>query len=77
MKPYKFNNKFLKPLSTKIKAEGTTEFQANKKKHYRVSTEDLLKQFYIENQSPHKINFTSQTLVDNVANRHIALSLEI
>ena len=67
MKPYKFNNKFLKPLLSKIKAEGKAiflagDFSLNLKKYNqnKGTTEflrHLLRQLFSTNHSPYKINF--------------------
>ena len=75
MKPYKFNNKFLEPLLSKIKAEGKDNFLAGDfnfnliKYNQNKGTAEFLEYLFSKNFTPHitlptRPTLTSQTLIN-------------
>ena len=90
MKLYKFNNEFLEPLLSKIKAEGKDTFSARDfnfnlvKYNQNKGTAEFLEHLFSNNFTPQitlptRSTLTSQTLINNIFLRanHIGLSLEI
>ena len=75
MKPHKFNNKFLEPLLSKIKAEGKDNFLAGDlnfnliKYNQNKGTAEFLEYLFSKNFTKHithltRSTLTSQTLID-------------
>ena len=87
MKPYNFNNEFLEPLLSKIKAEGKGTFLAGDfnfnliKYNQNKGTAEFLEHLFSNNFTPHIIlsmrsTSTSQTLIDNTfLNSHLHQSV--
>ena len=77
MKPYKFDNQFLEPLLSKIKAEGKAKFLAGDvnfnliKYNQNKRSEEIPEHLFSNNFTPYIILptrsiLTSQTLIDNI-----------
>ena len=77
MKPYKFNNEFLEPLLSKIKAEGKATFLAGDfnfnliKYNKNKGTAEFLEHLFSNNFTVHitlptKSTLTSEKLTDNI-----------
>ena len=77
MKPYKFNNEFLEPLLSKIKAEGKDTFLARDfnfnliKYNQNKGIAEFLEHLFSKNFTPHitlptRSTLTSQTLINNI-----------